>query len=104
MTVAGDLSTFDLADLLQNMEAHGRTGTFTLRREEGVSRIFFRKGKVAMYAADGRAGFVDMLVAAGLVTSRRVEGALKKRPSGKKSLAETLVSRKVISAKKKGVT
>ncbi|MBZ0154059.1 MAG: DUF4388 domain-containing protein, partial [Planctomycetes bacterium] len=75
MTVSGDLATIDLADLLQNIEGHSRTGTLTLLSDAGEARLFFRDGRVAMLARDGRTPFVDMLVATGHVTQRRLDGA-----------------------------
>src|SRR5204863_6383765 len=54
MTVSGDLTTIDLADLLQNIEAHSRTGTLTLRSDESDAQLFFRGGKVVLQPRHNR--------------------------------------------------
>src|ERR1041384_705924 len=67
MTVQGDLSTIHLADLLQNIQVHGRNGTLSLSGDEGSAKIFFREGNIALLAADSRAPLVQMLASSGLV-------------------------------------
>jgi len=62
MTVTGDLSTIDLADLLQDIESHSRTGTLRQRSEAGDASLFFRDGRVAMLQRPNRPSLVDMLV------------------------------------------
>ncbi len=91
MTVSGDLTTIDLADLLQNIEAHSRTGTLTLRSDEGDAHLFFRGGKVVLLARHNRPELVDALVAAGHVSPRRLEAARKKQKGTRRGVAEHLV-------------
>jgi tetratricopeptide (TPR) repeat protein len=91
MGVSGDLSTIDLADLLQNIEAHSRTGTLSLHADEGESRLFFRAGRVALMSRSGRPAFADSLVACGQLTPRRLDAARRKQKGGKRCLAEILV-------------
>ncbi|MBL9080129.1 MAG: DUF4388 domain-containing protein [Planctomycetes bacterium] len=98
MTVSGDLATIDLADLLQNIQVHSRTGTLTLVSEEGEARVFFRDGNVAMLTADGRAPLVERLVASGLVSRRKLEAAQKKQRGGRRCTAEILVGARVLTA------
>ncbi len=95
MTVSGDLATIDLADLLQNIQVHARTGTLTLRSEDGQSKVFFRDGNVAMLASDGRVSLPERLVAAGVLTRRKLEAADKKR--GRRCALEVLVGAKVLT-------
>lgn len=95
MTVSGDLATIDLADLLQNIQVHSRTGTLTLVSDDGKSKVFFRDGNVALMAADGRVPLAERLVAAGLVTKRKVEAADKKR--GRRCVVEVLVAARVLT-------
>ncbi len=98
MTVSGDLATIDLADLLQNIQVHARTGTLTLVSEEGRSRVFFRDGNIAMLSSDGRAPLTDRLVAAGLLSQRKLEAVQKKQRGGRRCTAEILVGARVLSA------
>ena len=98
MTVSGDLATIDLADLLQNIQVHARTGTLTLVSEEGRSRVFFRDGNVAAMTCDGRAPLVERLVAAGLLSPRKLDAAKKKQRGSRRCTAEILVGARVLSA------
>lgn len=97
MTVSGDLATIDLADLLQNIEAHSRTGTLTLVGEDGSAHLFFRAGKVALMAQPSRPSLADALVAAGHVTARRLDAARKKQKGTKRTVTEILVGARVLS-------
>lgn len=93
MTLQGDLSTLDLADLLQNLERHARTGLLSIEAEEGrATRMYFRDGKLALLATDERPELVDVLVASGAVAPETVDEARRKRRRSKKSLGETLVA------------
>ena len=98
MTVSGDLSTIDLADLLQNIESHARTGTLQLVSEEGNAALFFRQGRVAMLQRADRPSLVDMLVATGQVTARKLEGARKKQKGSRRCVAEWLVGARALTA------
>lgn len=98
MTVSGDLATIDVADLLQNIQVHSRTGTLTLVSEEGRARVFFRDGNIAMLSSDGRAPLVERLVAAGLLSRRKLEAVQKKQRGTRRCAAEILVGARVITA------
>ena len=98
MTVSGDLSTIDLADLLQNIESHSRTGTLSLRSEAGDASLFFRDGRVAMLQRPNRPSLVDMLVATGQVTAKKVEAARKKQKGSRRCVAEWLVGARSLTA------
>lgn len=97
MTVSGDLATIDLADLLQNIETHRRTGTLALASEDGKARIFFRDGHVALLALEGRTLLVDMLVTTGLVPERKLEAVKKKQKGSRRCVAEWLVGARVLT-------
>jgi tetratricopeptide (TPR) repeat protein len=98
MTVSGDLATIDLADLLQNIQVHSRTGTLNLVSEEGEAKVFFRDGNIAMLSSDRRAPLADQLVAAGLVSARKLEAAQKKQRGSRRCVAEVLVGARVLTA------
>lgn len=95
MTVSGDLATIDLADLLQNIQVHSRTGTLALVSEDGQAKVFFRDGNVALMASDGRVSLVERLVAAGLLARRKLDAVEKKR--GRRCAVEVLVAAKVLT-------
>jgi len=97
MTVSGDLATIDLADLLQNIQVHARTGTLTLVSEEGQARVFFRDGNVAMLTSDGRASLTERLVAAGMLSRRKLDAVQKKQRSSRRCAAEILVGARVMT-------
>lgn len=97
MGVSGDLATIDLADLLQNIEAHARTGTLILHSEEGDSRLFFRAGHVALMTRSNRPTLADSLVMSGHLTARRLEAARKKQKGTKRCVAEILVGARVFT-------
>ncbi|MCB9879192.1 MAG: DUF4388 domain-containing protein [Planctomycetes bacterium] len=84
MTVSGDLATIDLADLLQNIEAHTRTGTLSLLSDAGEARLHFKEGRVVMLAREGRTPLVEMLVATGHVTQKQLDAARKKQKGTRK--------------------
>lgn len=96
MTVSGDLATIDLADLLQNIEAHGRTGTLALHSDADEAQLFFRAGRVALLSRPGRMPLVDLLVATGKITQRRLDAARRKQRGARRSVAELLVGARVL--------
>ncbi|MEE8467699.1 MAG: DUF4388 domain-containing protein [Planctomycetota bacterium] len=96
MTLQGDLSTLDLADLLQNMELHGRTGLLSIEGEEGNTQMYFQEGRLALLNTAERPSLVDVLVASGAVDSDDLERARKRRKRSGRSLAEVLVEMGVI--------
>lgn len=97
MTVSGDLATIDLADLLQNIQVHARTGTLALVSEDGKARVFFRDGNVTLLAADGRMPLCERLVATGAIARRKLDAANKKR-TGRRGALEILVGARVLTA------
>lgn len=98
MTVSGDLASIDLADLLQNIQVHGRTGTLTLSGENNQARVFFRGGNIALLSSPERQSLADRLVSAGMLPARKLELARKKQRGTKRTLAEILVNGKALTA------
>ena len=97
MTVSGDLSTIDLADLLQNIQVHSRTGTLKLVSDDGNAAVFFRDGNVALMTSDGRVSLAERLVATGMLARRKLEAAEKKKGNRRGTL-ELLVAARVLTA------
>lgn len=98
MTLQGDLSTLQLADLLQSIENGGKTGVLAIEGPGGTRRVYFEGGKLSALAAPGRPALVDVLVASGAVAARALETARRKRKGSRRSLGETLVSARSIDA------
>lgn len=96
MTLHGDLSTLELADIVQNLELHKRSGTLAVETALGTTRVYFDRGAVAMIASERRPAMLDDLVLAGLVTEKQLEGARKARWRTRKALGEVLVKRKAL--------
>lgn len=97
MTVSGDLATMNLSDLLQNIHSNGKSGTMTLVSEEGTAKVFFSKGNIAMLTTDCRPPLVEMLVAAGHVTAKKLDAARKKQKGTRREVSEFLISTKAIT-------
>jgi len=91
MSLKGDLSTLDLAGLLQNLEAQAKSGLMSLEGPAGPTQLYFDGGKLSLLVYEGRPTLMDVLVASGEITAKDVETARKKRRRTKKSLGEVLV-------------
>jgi tetratricopeptide (TPR) repeat protein len=96
MTLQGDLSTLELADIVQNLELHKRSGTLTVETALGTTKAYFDRGAVALIASERRPELLEDLVLAGFVTAKQLEGARKARWRTRKALGEVLVKRKAI--------
>jgi tetratricopeptide (TPR) repeat protein len=97
MGVSGDLATIDLADLLQNIEAHARTGTLVLKAEDGDSRLFFKGGRVALMTRSDRPSFAEALVMSGQLSQRKLDAARGKLKVSKRCRAELLVGSRMFA-------
>jgi tetratricopeptide (TPR) repeat protein len=97
MTLQGDLSTLELADIVQNLELHRRSGTLSVETAQGTTRVYFEAGAVALIASERRPTLLDDLVVAGFVTERELAAARKARWRTRKSMGEVLVKRKALS-------
>ena len=91
MGVQGDLGTMELADLLQNLELHGKSGTLSVDTETSSASFYFDNGKLILFGAPERPSLVDVLVGSGLVSTEALERARKKRKRTRKSLGDVLV-------------
>lgn len=96
MTLRGDLATLELADIVQNLEMHQKSGALAVETPRGTSQVYVESGSVAMIATPGRPRLMEDLVRAGLLRPADVESARKRRWRTRKSLGEMLVKRKVI--------
>ena len=98
MSLQGDLSTLDLAGLLQNLEAAQKQGLLTIKTKGGEAKLYFEKGRLALFSTPGRASLVDMLQASGAVSQSNMEAAKKRRKRNKKLIGETLDAMGFLSA------
>jgi len=97
MTLQGDLSTLDLADLFQNLETATKSGTLTVDGSGGRFQVQFQDGQLVLLAADGRPSLMDALVGSGAVSEEALAAARKRRRRSGKSLAEVLVAQRAIA-------
>jgi tetratricopeptide (TPR) repeat protein len=96
MSLQGDLSTLDFAGLFQNLEGALKSGLLTVQvAGQGETRLYFHKGKLALIAYEGRPDLAEILVASGVITSRQLEVARKRKKGTKRSLVEVLESMRV---------
>jgi tetratricopeptide (TPR) repeat protein len=93
VTLHGDLATLELADIVQNLEMHGRSGTLSVEAARGTSKIYFASGAVALFAADWRPALVDDLLRARRVTAKDLAAARSNRWRTRKPLVHRLVKR-----------
>lgn len=93
MGVYGDLATLDLADLLQNIEAHRRSGTLRIRGERGESALYLLEGQVSMLASDERESVLEALISRGHVEEAALVRAERKQKdwAQDKTVGELLV-------------
>ena len=98
MTIHGDTQSIDLADLMQSFEGHGKSGTLTLARENGVLSVLFVKGKIAACNAPDRPNLPEMLALCGRIDERQLAAAVRKRGRSKRPLCEVLVGSRALSA------
>ena len=96
MSVSGDLATLTLADLFQNIEAHGRSGTLTVHGDGTVEHVYFHDGKVAALMRPGRTPLLDRLAGAGHLSQRRVDAARRRHRPGRRGVLATLIEDKVL--------
>jgi len=96
MSLQGDLKTLELADLLQGLEQHARNGTLTLEREGRPVHLYFKDGRLALLATEGRSGLMELLVACGQVTEDELAEARKRRKRSKKSVGQMLIAMELV--------
>lgn len=98
MTIQGDLSTLQLADLLQSLENGAKSGLLGVHGPDGERRLYFKDGKLALFASEGRPALVEVLVACGVLSEKQLEAARRKRRGTRRSLGQTLVEERRITA------
>ncbi len=100
MSLQGDLSTLDLAGLLQNLEGARKSGLLSVQDGEGETRLYFHQGRLALIAYPDRPELMEILLASGTLGEHQLEHARKRRKRTKRSLGETLAAMGVLDKKK----
>lgn len=91
MSFYGDLKSIHLADLLQNFETHGLTGTLSLVGSKGERQLYLKRGKVMLLAATDRPALLTTLERQGFLDAKDLTAARNRRKGTGKSLGEVLV-------------
>ena len=97
MTLQGDLATLELADIIQNLEMHKKSGTLVVEGPRGTQRLYFKSGAIALVAAEGRPSLVEDLERSGLIDAKALASARKPRWRRRRALCEVLVQRGAIT-------
>jgi tetratricopeptide (TPR) repeat protein len=100
MSLQGDLSTLDIAGLLQNLETNRKSGLLAVKDGAVEKSLYFHEGKLALISYPDRPSFVEILQVAGVVTEREMEVAQRRRKGTKRSLGSVLVGMKVLEAER----
>jgi hypothetical protein len=93
----GDLSRFEVPDLLNLLSLGARTGVLVLERSDEESKLFIREGRPVFAAStkeDLRLG--SLLVRLGKLSSETLEGLLG-RTGGRSRLGQILLSEKLLT-------
>lgn len=98
MSLQGDLSTLEMADLLQSLELHRRTGVLRVESAGGERFLYFKDGRLTLIGAEDRPELMDVLVASGVLAAEDLERARRKRRRSKRSLGEVLVAMRLADA------
>lgn len=98
MTIAGNLRTMGVGDLIQWLAASRKTGTLIIDGPEFTKKLFFRQGDVVAVASDNPKEMLGhYLVGWGLCTPPELESLIKSQESEPAMLGELAVKKGSIS-------
>jgi hypothetical protein len=93
MSLAGDLHTMGLVDVLTWVDERRKTGTLELQRRSTRKRVIFREGAVySSWSNDPREALGQFLIKDGLITEEDLFKALLRQEQQRKLLGAILVS------------
>ena len=93
MSLAGDLHTMGLIDVLNWVDERRKTGTLELQRRSTRKRVIFREGAVySSWSNDPRETLGQFLIKDGLITEEDLFKALLRQEQQRKLLGSILVS------------
>lgn len=98
MSIAGNLKTMELAELLQWLSQSKKTGTLVVDNSRVQKQIFFNQGRIASSAStDPREHLGAFLVSHGFITDLELGSAIKMQASNKMLLGKILTTVGAIS-------
>ncbi len=98
MSMQGDLATLELADIIQNLEMHRRTGSLVVEAAGATSRIFFDAGVITLLGSSRRPNLLDDLVHAGWLDAQVLAKARKSRRNRERPLLPSLIKKGLFEA------
>lgn len=96
MSLQGDLSTLDIAGLLQNLESARKSGLLSVRDGAVEKKLYFHEGKLALISYADRPSLPEILEVSGVVSTREMEVAQRRKKGTKRTLGSVLVGMKVL--------
>jgi hypothetical protein len=98
MSIAGNLKTMDLAELLQWLSQAQKTGTLVIHNGKVEKRLFLQGGKIVSSAStDPREYLGHFLVSQGLITEQQLSQAISRQANEKMLLGKILLTNGVVS-------
>jgi hypothetical protein len=93
MSIAGNLNTMQVAELLQWLSHSAKTGTLVINNGEIEKRIFFRTGRIFSSAStDPKEHLGHFLVSYGFITEEELSKAIEMQESNQMLLGKILVT------------
>jgi Domain of unknown function (DUF4388) len=93
MSIAGNLKTMDLAELLQWLSQSRKTGTLVINNGKVEKRLFLKEGRIISSASSDPKEYLGrFLVSHSLIDEKQLTAAIKQQPSKKMLLGEILVT------------
>ena len=97
MSIAGNLKTMDLAELLQWLSQSQKTGTLVINNGKVEKRLFLKEGRiVSSSSSDPREFLGRFLVSHSLIDDKQLTAAIKQQGSKKMLLGEILVTEEIV--------
>lgn len=98
MSIAGNLKTMDLAELLQWLSQAQKTGTLVIHNGKVEKRLFLQDGKIVSSAStDPREYLGHFLVSQGLITESQLSQAIARQANEKMLLGKILLTNGVVT-------
>ncbi len=98
MSIAGNIQTMELSELLQWLSQGSKTGTLVIDNGEVAKRIFFRHGRIISSAStDPHEHLGHFLVSHGFITEDELAKAMANQESSKMLLGKILTTNGAIS-------
>ena len=97
MTIEGDFNTLFLADILQLLCNHGKTGVLTAKHGEHEAKTFIKNGCIiCVMGSKESTRLGNILVNNGIITQGQLESSLKLASQKTKPLGKVLIQEKLV--------